>query len=300
MKWSIPAKTFLLGEYAAITGAPAIVLTTSPCFELTLSEKAGLHGIHPASPAGRWWMEHGDATTGLSWHDPYQGCGGMGASSAQFLGAYLAGMHIKKKSVNQHDMLDAYLQSASIGEGLPPSGYDVLAQSLQACVYIDRQKAFCTTYSWPFEDVAFLLLHTGQKLATHDHLKIISLPSQMSELVSIVELGKNAFEQADSSLLVDAVNAYHQRLAHMNLVAKHSMEHIACFREQTDVLAVKGCGAMGSDVLLLLVPTKRQFAVCQRLSVMGWKILATTADLYVNQAVRGGCTGDAFLNRFLS
>nr|WP_256594408.1 hypothetical protein [Legionella pneumophila] len=57
MKWQIPAKTFLLGEYAAIAGEPAILLTTSPCFTLTLTENAKLEGIHPESPAGLWWQK---------------------------------------------------------------------------------------------------------------------------------------------------------------------------------------------------------------------------------------------------
>lgn len=285
MKWSIPAKTFLLGEYAAIAGAPAIVLTTSPCFELTLSDTVGLHDIHPASPAGRWWMQHGPADMGLQWYDPYQGCGGMGASSAQFLGAYLASMHVKKKTVNQQDMLDAYVQSAWSGEGLRPSGYDVLAQSLQACVYLNRQNSICQTYSWPFHDIAFLLLHTGQKLATHDHLKVTTLPNEMSQLAALVDRAKNAFDHADSHSLIEAVNAYHQQLATMNLVAKHSERHIAFFMGQPDVLAAKGCGAMGADVLLLIVPIKKQAVVSRRLSTMGWKIVAMSEDLYADQTL---------------
>jgi mevalonate kinase len=285
MKWFIPAKTFLLGEYAAITGASAIILTTSPCFELSLSDKTGLHGIHPDSPAGRWWAACGHQDAGLLWHDPYQGRGGMGASSAQFLGTYLASMYLQKKVANQQDLLDAYVQSAWFGQGLRPSGYDVLAQSRQGCVYINRQKALYQSYSWPFPDIAFLLVHTGTKLATHHHLQTMSLPSEIKQLVYIVDKAQQAFEYADQALIVDMVNAYHQQLAKMNLVAEHSMEHITFFREQADVLAVKGCGAMGSDVLLLLVPTKNQAAVSCRLSAMGLNIVATNADLHTEQSL---------------
>lgn len=280
MMWSIPAKTFLLGEYAAITGAPAIVLTTSPCFRVTLSDKAGLQGIHPESPAGRLWMGHHHPDIGLQWDDPYQGCGGMGASSAQFVGAYLASMHIQKKLATQQDMLNAYLQSAWLGEGLRPSGYDVLAQSLHGCVYIDRQRNIYQSYSWPFHDLAFLLLHTNKKLATHHHLQTATLPNSIDPLVSIVNTAKMAFERADSSLIIKAVNDYHQELEHLNLVAEHSKEHIAFFRRLADVLAVKGCGAMGADVLLLLVPVKKQNMLRDHLSGMGWNILATSSDLY--------------------
>ena len=283
MKWSIPAKTFLLGEYAAITGASAIVLTSSPCFELALTDKTGLDGIHPESPAGQWWAGCGHEGAGLLWHDPYHGRGGMGASSAQFIGTYLASMHLQKKVASQQGLLDAYLQNSYLGEGLRPSGYDVLAQSLQGCVYINRQKALCQTYTWPFHDIAFFLVHTGKKLATHHHLQTMSLPSEVNQLAYLVDKAQQAFEYADQGLIVDMVNAYHQQLATMNLVAEHSMEHIKFFREQVDVLAVKGCGAMGADVLLLLVPRKKQEAVSYRLSTMGLNIIATNVDLHTEQ-----------------
>ena len=43
----IPAKTFLVGEYLALTGGPSIILTTTPCFELRQCNNLGLHGVHP-------------------------------------------------------------------------------------------------------------------------------------------------------------------------------------------------------------------------------------------------------------
>ena len=281
MKWLIPAKTFLLGEYAALAGQSAVLLTTSPCFELSLSKEAGLHGIHPDSPAGRWWKENAQSEVGLQWHDPYQGCGGLGASSAQFLGAYLASMYLQKRDIQQQELLDAYLQCAWDGEGLRPSGYDVLAQSLRGSVYINRQKTLCQSYSWPFQDIAFLLLHTGQKLATHQHLQAVVLPSQLNQLTEIVEQAKNSFECSDHRLLIDAVNTYHQQLERLGLVAEHSLKLIAGLSERSDVLAIKGCGAMGADVLLLIVPQKRQITFCHQLSMEGWKILATSDDLYI-------------------
>lgn len=285
MKWCIPAKTFLLGEYAALTGAPAIILTTTPCFELTLVNQEGLPGIHPASPAGRLWSSFGYKGLGLHWTDPYQGCGGMGASSAQFLGAYFAIMHLQKKIPHPQVMLDAYLKSAWTGEGVPPSGYDVLAQALQGCVYIDRQHASCYTYNWPFADIDFFLLHTGRKLATHHHLQRIKAPQQVASLSAIVNKAQKAFEQVDSCSLSDAVNAYHRQLATMDLVAEHSLQHIASLKEHPDILAVKGCGALGADVLLLIVPTAAKAAISHYLREKNWKIMATSADLYVEEGL---------------
>lgn len=278
--WVIPAKTFLLGEYAAITGAPAIILTTSPGFKVALSEKPGLHDIHPNSPAGRWWLKQEIMHAGLQWHDPYQGCGGMGASSAQFLGAYLASTYIKKKIPTKEDMLAAYMQVAWRGNGLPPSGYDVIAQSQQGSVFIERRKNLLQSYSWPFKDLSVLLLHTGEKLATHEHLKNLKLPTDIKQLTAIVERAKLAFEMEESKGIVEAVNAYHQQLNTMNLVAAHSKQHIESFQKNPDILAVKGCGALGSDVILLLIHTQDEPAQRQILSQQGWKILATSQNLH--------------------
>ena len=55
MNWCIPAKTFLLGEYVAIVGGAAIILTTTPGFEVRLVDTGDVTGIHPSSPAGLFW-----------------------------------------------------------------------------------------------------------------------------------------------------------------------------------------------------------------------------------------------------
>lgn len=283
MKWSIPSKTFLVGEYAALVGAPGIVLTTMPCFEVRLTAQSGLHGIHPESPAGQWWTRHGPTDSGLEWFDPYQGCGGLGASSAQFLGSYVASLPLHQKTLSHQEILEAYFQYAWHGKGLPPSGYDVSAQLLNGCVYIDKYQSIFQTFPWPFEDIAFILLHTGKKLATHHHLQTAVLPSNIKQLTALVEQAKNALEQAESHYMIEVVNAYHQALASMDLVAEHSLKQIELLQNKTDILAIKGCGAMGSDVLLLLVASKNRLSACKNLSKEGWNILATSEDLYTGK-----------------
>ena len=280
MKWSIPAKTFLLGEYAAIAGASAMVLTTSPCFELSLSAQPGLQDIHKDSPAGRYWMQQNHHDVGLQWHDPYRGLGGMGASSAQFIGAYLATQYLQKKIPTQADLLEAYFQCAWQGAGTRPSGYDMMAQSLQGCVYINQQQGDCQTLSWPFPDITFLLLHTGKKLPTHQHLQDLVMPNQLHLLTDIVSSGKQAIESVNSGQMIEAVNAYHQQLMRMKWVADHSIQLIESFNEQGDILAAKGCGAMGSDVLLFLVPTNKEYSIRHHFLTLGWNTLATSANLY--------------------
>ena len=279
MRWSIPAKTFLVGEYAALHAYPAIVLTTHPCFELSINSKAGLINIHPLSPAGLLWNEYGAKNYGLKFTDPYNGRGGMGASSAQFLGAYYAIMYLENKSVYRSRLLASYIKYATHQQGIAPSGYDVLAQSMNACVYINQAKLHYQTYDWPFTDLNFILLHSKQKLATHQHLCDLILPPKLKNLASIVEHAHLAFTQCDSHALIAAVNNYHTELVALNLVAAHSLAHIEDLKGQNDILAIKGCGALGADVLLLLVASANHVDICKRLARTGWDILASTANL---------------------
>lgn len=276
MKWFIPAKTFLVGEYAALAGLGALILTTSPCFELSLTDEQGLHGIHPDSPAGRWWLRHGDKRLGLRWTDPYAAIGGLGASSAQFLGAYWASAF---PNPSNQDLLDAYFEVIDIGNGVKPSGYDVLAQSLRGCVYIHCRSAQQVYDVWPFQDVAFVLLHTGQKLATHLHLKNMDVPLDVLQLSAIVCDAKRACDEGDGDVLVQAVKAYHQKLCEMRLVTEETRKKVEDLQAMPDVLAAKGCGAMGADVLLLLVPMARLAMIKERLESLNWRVLATSEDL---------------------
>lgn len=279
MKWKIPAKTFLLGEYAAIAEASAIILTTSPYFELSLTSDERLAEIHPQSPAGLWWQYENCPGSGLFWEDPYKSIGGLGASSAQFLACYLATCHVQNKTPDMNSMLAAYYQSAWSGEGLRPSGYDVIAQSQGGCVFINKQKKIIQSYAWPFKDLSFLLIHTGFKLATHNHLKEAALPMQIDHLSALVDAAKIAFEQEKSNLLTQTINDYHQALAELDLVAQHSLDFIRLIQSWPETNAVKGCGAMGADILLILAECRNIPSLKKKLLKHNLNILVTETDL---------------------
>ncbi len=280
MKWKIPAKTFLLGEYAAVAGEAAILVTTTPCFELALIQEKELSGIHPQSPAGRYWTEQGVTEQGLVWHDPYQGRGGLGASSAQFIGCYLASCQLQNQPASAQDMLDKYYHYAWNREGLKPSGYDVIAQSQQGCVYIDRKQGELQTLPWPFKDIGFLLLHTGTKLATHQHLQKATLPPDIDALARLSQSAKTALQQADSEQFIDAINQYRQQLAGFNLIAEHSERLISELINDQRILALKGCGALGADVILILCRIDALDALAMDLRKKNLAILASQDKLF--------------------
>lgn len=284
MKWLIPAKTFLLGEYAAVAHGSAIVLTTLPHFEMSLVDKEGLFGIHPESPAGLWWQQQNHHHQGLIWNDPYQGSGGLGASSGQFLACYLASCYLQNILPKLNAMLQAYSKSSWSGKGLKPSGYDVIAQANQGCVFINRQQNIVKSYVWPFADLSFILLRTGVKLATHHHLETASLPQHINELTAVVDKAHQAFIHADSQQLIDCVNEYHRQLKALKLVARHSVELINHLKAFPEIKAIKGCGALGADILLLLTSKQDMLSLKKKLLLNHWSILATEEQLSYLQA----------------
>lgn len=279
MKWIIPAKTFLLGEYAAIAEGSALLITTNPCFELSLSDNKNATGIHPQSPAGIWWQQERCDDNGISWYDPYNGAGGLGASSAQFLACYLATCNLKHIQPHMKQMLEAYYQCSWSGNGLKPSGYDVVAQSQTGCVYINKQKRIIQSYDWPFKNLSFFLLRTGVKLATHQHLQNSTLPSQIDYLSTLSDEGRQAFANNNSQLLINAVNNYHQTLAELNLVAQHSLDSIKSLKSIPEILALKGCGALGADILLIITAREDKQALKNQLLAENWSILASEDNL---------------------
>ncbi|KTD10855.1 hypothetical protein Lgra_1821 [Legionella gratiana] len=280
MKWLIPAKTFLLGEYAALAEASAILLTTYPCFELSITPKNNnLSEIHPKSPAGIWWQQQ-QLDQSLLWNDPYEGQGGLGASSAQFLASYLASCFLKAKKSNLDNMLDAYYKVSWTGTGLKPSGYDVIAQAQQGCVYVNKQKKIIQSYGWPFRDLSFLLIHTGVKLATHHHLQTTTLPDQIDYLSALVDEARLAFDQASATKLITTINDYHKKLVELNLVAKHSLNLMNRLKEYKEILAIKGCGALGSDVILLITASHKVETLANRLKMHNCTILASEKNIY--------------------
>lgn len=279
---NIPAKTFLLGEYVALQGGPAILITTEPCFEIGVSTRNNTN-IHPDSPAGRFWAAMGMEPP-LTCFDPYQGIGGLGASSAQFLGAYFLYCAQHQQLPTRESLLDAYWQASFVpGRGMRPSGYDVLAQADGGCVYLHRNEAHYARYDWPFDDMAFVLLHTGQKLATHTHLESLVLPKIEAVLTPLVALGQKAFDEKNSAFLIEAVNAYAKQLQALDLVAPQTRDLLKIFRAHPDILAMKGCGAMGADVMLALVPLEALDTMTTDFAEQGLRVLATSRALYLEK-----------------
>lgn len=276
--YSIPSKTFLLGEYIALTGGPTLVLCHSPYFELTVkaAPNFALLNIHPQSPAGRLALDNKPALANkqLSFFDPHQGKGGLGGSTAEFLGVYRA--LFPNHTIEWQTLLNCYWNYTQTKEGQRPSGADIVAQLTDNLCAFDRNQKQLQTYTWPFKELDFLLIRTNQKLATHSHLSQIEDTDRFQSLSAIAERGFKAISQCSSKQFLNAIRDYGEQLNRLGLVAEHTkkmLNELSCLSE---VLAVKGCGAMGADIIAIFCDTNNFVSLHQKLNQKKIDVVATS------------------------
>lgn len=250
----IPSKTFLLGEYIVLKGGPALVLTHGPFFKAEAQAKSLKSPFNVASPAAQIAKKlRFDASTVL-FTDPHNGQGGFGGSSAEFL-AVLAQDSVKTnfKEAECWKARELYLSVAS------GSGVDVLVQAFGSgeenlLVAVDLEGKKLKPLNIPSLGAELKLFRTGQKIATHEHLKKVE-PPHPDDLAPLVQKAEGAFYKKDKTLFAEAMNAYGDAMAKAGLLAAHSGAAVKDAREIPGMLAAKGCGAMGADVIALLQET---------------------------------------------
>lgn len=302
MELSVPGKTFLVGEYLALSGGPSILLTTAPLFRLhvvrgavspsvatgldpeSVAEIQSFTGFHPLSPAGKYLARHVQWAQqfSFSFDDPHLGRGGLGASSAQFALLYALRNEITRvdtKAISWSRLLEDYRDVAWHGEGVPPSGADVVAQLSGGVIWWDGRALEAKHLEWCFPNLVFTLVRTGAKLATHEHLKQKKeIPHE--KLQNLVARATEAFARSDESLLIQAVQEYGITLAEAGLVAEGTQNLLSRWRERCSaIVAAKGCGAMGADVILLLHAANVSREVEELAREWGLEVCGRFADL---------------------
>lgn len=262
---SIPGKSFLAGEYLALNGGPAILLATAPKFELRVRKGSGWSpGIHKDSPAGKLIQKHAAYFNqfDLDFYDPHLGRGGWGASTAQFLGCYAllewqeAASIEGEKYFDTHKLLSAYKDLAWDGTGLPPSGADIVGQLRGGLTYFDKKQGQITQLKWNFDDLEFFLIPTGYKVATHEHLKSLNIVATENLEVPLRKI-LEGLQAHNKELFVQGINAYAAELEMQKWVYSKTHELLQHYRSIPGVLAAKGCGALGADVILAVVEKEK-------------------------------------------
>lgn len=294
LTYTIPGKTFLAGEYLALQEGPTLVFNSQPCFELKVKTGSGqLHNIHLDSPAGVFVSKHSDffGNYDLQFQDPYGGRGGLGASTAQFLGAYAFFKSREQgatalTNISVPTLLQAYYEVAWSGEGPRPSGADLVGQLHGGLTVFDKSQNQTEVISWPFEDLNFFLVHTGNKVATHEHLKNLQEFS-VENLRGAFAILIQALQEKNSDGFVQGINAYGQALRELNLTCQPTLDLLREVRMHPGVLAVKGCGALGADIILVVFRASASLALVNFFNTKNLSIVSSNKDLSSGLSVRG-------------
>ncbi len=266
---SVPSKSFFAGEYSALNGGPAILVATAPRFELRVRAGAGwTTGFNKDSPAGKLIQQHSLFFNqfDLEFFDPHMGRGGWGASTAQFLAAYRllhwqgsldsgGGSHFDHEKLTYPmiaRMLETYKEVAWDGQGIPPSGADLVGQLKGGFTFFEKRQSLVTSLHWPFPDLEFYLIPTGEKVATHHHLQELKgfntdvLETQIRRIQKAL-MNKNKLE------LIEGMHFISKELQDRHWVFEKTKEYLKYLNSIPGVLASKGCGALGADVVLAIV-----------------------------------------------
>lgn len=248
-RFFFPSKTFIVGEYAVVEKAPALLLGHSPFFEARFSPGASKRPeFHPDSPAGKYFAKH-PAQGSLSLVDPHGGKGGFGASGAEFLAVWSAG----KTPPTSDSEREKYAWAAwDASREFPGSGADILTQAFGVnddgfFLSVNMGNRTLQRITPGGLGLTLSLFHTGKKLATHESKSPGSLP--LAELSKLVADTTAALAAKDAAKFTAGIKGYGAAMAALGLLAPHSAAALA---KLPPVNAAKGCGAMGSDVLLVL------------------------------------------------
>ena len=159
-------------------------------------------------------------------------------------------------------LLENYRQDSWDGQGLPPSGADLIGQLKGGLTFFEKRSGQITASgAWPFDDLEGFLIPTGVKIPTHEHLRILQ-ESDFSDLGVIMESVRNAWKAKDSDAFARGIDAYGKRLAKRGLTLESTLSLLHDLAWQDGVRAAKGCGAQGADVV---------FALVEKLAVPGFR-----------------------------
>lgn len=293
--FSIPGKTFLAGEYLALQGGPTLVFLSQPCFQLEVQKGQGsLGSIHPQSPAGLFIGKHQEdfAKFDLKFVDPYKGRGGFGASTAQFLATYVFWLHKEahqmdmQKNIDLKQLLETYYECAWAGVGQRPSGADLVGQYNGFLTFFEKRVGAISIADWPFSDLDFFLIHTGNKVATHEHLKNL-VEFDASRLEDSFVIIRNSFETKKSDMFIAGVSAYGEALKDLHFTCPETLVLLQDVRQLWGVRAAKGCGALGADVVLVVTDKEASAELKKYCKDHRLSILSSSENISSGLQIRG-------------
>jgi mevalonate kinase len=280
---SLPGKAFLLGEYAAIDGRLCIVAAVSPRFELRAQAGAKLEGFHPLSPVAR--LLASAPLEGYVFHDPLEGRGGFGASTAQF--ALCARAMDPRAST---EAIWRKYRELEKDQALPPSGADLVAQLEGGITAFSFRKEFRARALKKSETWGDVLLFSatdqpGRKLPTHTHLQELAgrgFPREYDGFLDYLEPyvveGAQALERGDSVRLGECMKLFATMLSKKGLESEAARADRLALASLPGVHGVKGTGALLHDGVVAVVERAHQLAVIAAAEARGLRLVRQGLD----------------------
>ena len=281
---SCPSKTFILGEYGVLAGGPAVLINTRPRFQCGFRKKSKKSApdpffFHKKSPASRWAESHKKDFQGLSlkWDDPFEGRGGMGFSSAQFnilYGYSLLQQGLSLDQISPQKLWRVYREMEF--EGWTPSGADVVSQWVGGVCLFQQNPLRIRSLTLPLPSIECLIVRTGQRLNTYEHLRNLQI-GNVSVLKSLAHEGLKAMESGEEKDFLRIVNEYGKALARLGFVTNKTLRILKELQRLKEVKAMKGCGAMGAEVVIIFYKKKHEIFLRKKLS--GFEILTDSSQI---------------------
>ncbi len=283
-QFSIASKVLIFGEYSVLAGGAAIAMALAPRFKLNLFHKSTMgfstnQSMH--SPAHRYYLKwrqenQGHAACyGWSFVDPFARQGGLGASSAEFALLYYALQKVTRPgSVVVWSRAWEIYRELTAEEPMPPSGVDMITQWCGGVIGMQRQGEVWQTpsrlthhFEWGRRMVILRASHQNErKTPTHLHLRALAGwlgdPVKKREwqklavrLQEMVVRAFSAIQCQDEIGFGRILTEYANGLASAGLECSQTREDRKALMNVPGVVGVKGCGALGSDVLLAWMGT---------------------------------------------
>lgn len=325
MIFSVPSKTFLIGEYVALNKGPGVLIQTEPRFQLVfqkknfenylscknssndsnsehshereisnffysskekpysyfLSQILKLSETHPivlfltlefSGKDKGWALFFLKSCQFLHFYDPHESKGGFGRSSAEYLLYYLFYQVLKKIFFEHNGNINTVSDSlfgklfedcvktekkelnfwkTFIKLKTQGSGYDLIGQFFGSLTIFDGEHS--KTIQWPFDEMSFVVIKTGHKVITYQHLQdMLGFCTQGIEVLKpFVSKVVEGLETKNWSSFCEGIDGFYYQLVQEGLVTEKSEHMVKYIRQCSKVQAVKSCGALGADTILV-------------------------------------------------
>ena len=128
-----------------------------------------------------------------------------------------------------------------------PSGADLVSQWLgKVCIF--SKPSIAESMDWPFKDLSFALIQTGENFKTWKHLENLKRKN-FSNLKDTSLKALEAVRSSSESLFLQSIQDYQKALEEQGLTHPLTKKMLKKLETHPEVLAVKGCGAMGAEVI---------------------------------------------------